>query len=173
MPPCDERCGQPITVTINGIVVLPVRDEPLFEKLLELVEWLDTVELLRERLDGANESEESSLEEVERGSRKGMEFRVEIDPAAEADIEEVFDWIAQHSLERAEVWQSGLFKAIEGLKRLPRRCSRAPEREAYGGEVRQLLYGKRAAYRVLFNVRGETVRVVAVLHTSRGSSESL
>ena len=56
--------GEPITLTINGKITLPVRDAASFDKLLDLVEWLDTVEILRERLDNADERKCLSLEEV-------------------------------------------------------------------------------------------------------------
>ena len=46
-----SKSSQPITVTINGTITLPVRDEPSLTRLLDLVEWLDTVEVLRIRLD--------------------------------------------------------------------------------------------------------------------------
>ena len=37
-------------------------------------------------------------------------------------------------------------------------CPRAPESDAFDCEVRQLLYGKRQhAYRILFDISGETV----------------
>src|SRR3954452_15976239 len=98
-----------------------------------------------------------------------MVFRIEIDPAAAADIEEIHDWFVDRSPEWAERWRRGLFKAIQTLKKLPRRCPRVPERESYGGEVRQLLYGKRSSvYRVVFSIEGDLVRILAVIHGARG-----
>jgi plasmid stabilization system protein ParE len=42
----------------------------------------------------------------------------------------------------------------------------APENEWYeGGELRELLYGKRqGVYRILFEVRGDTVYILRVRH---------
>jgi hypothetical protein len=59
-----SESDQPISLTINGKITLPVRDQASLEKLLDLVEWLDTVELLRERLDDVSGGEVCSLEEV-------------------------------------------------------------------------------------------------------------
>ena len=101
---------------------------------------------------------------------RNMVFRIELDPEAVTDAEEIRDWIAELSPDRAARWFEGLLKAIETLKTFPRRCPRAPERESYGGEVRQFLYGKRpSVYRVLFRIQGDEVRVVAVLHGARGT----
>jgi hypothetical protein len=60
-----KETGQPITLTISGGITLPVRDEASFERLLTLVEWLDTVGLLRERLENAGKRPGLSLEELE------------------------------------------------------------------------------------------------------------
>lgn len=56
--------GEPLTLTINGKITLPVRDPDSFDKLLDLVEWLDEVEILRTRLEDADSRECLSVEEV-------------------------------------------------------------------------------------------------------------
>ena len=97
-----------------------------------------------------------------------MAFRIEIDPLAAADIEEIRDWIAERSPARATVWQDRLLEAIATMASFPRRCPRALERDDYPGEVRKLLYGRRSQFRVLFGIEGEVVRVLAVLNSAGG-----
>ena len=58
--------------------------------------------------------------------------------------------------------------AIATLQEKPQRCSFAIEHEIFPEEVRQLLYGKsRNLYRVLFAIRGITVSVLYVRHSSQ------
>lgn len=98
-----------------------------------------------------------------------MVYRVEVTRKAFSDAETVYLWIAeQSSLEAAAQWYNGLFNAIATLDTFPTRCSLAPESKDLGREIRQLLYGKRhAVYRVLFEIRGETVFVLRVWHGAR------
>jgi plasmid stabilization system protein ParE len=75
-----------------------------------------------------------------------MEYRFEFDPRALDDAEEARDWIAESSLERAAKWYQGLFETIETLKTFPTRCPLAPGSDAYGEDVRQLLYETTAVW---------------------------
>ena len=69
-----------------------------------------------------------------------MNYEVIIMPAAEAELEQAYLWLAQ----------------------------RAPERDAFDHDIRQLLYGKHQhAYRILFDVVGQTVRVLHIRHGAR------
>jgi|SRR5271166_4499497 len=59
---------------------------------------------------------------------------------------------------------------IETLKSNPNRCPVDPDSDAFGEEVRALLYGKRhGKHRILFAIRGQTVHVLAVRHSARQS----
>lgn len=101
-----------------------------------------------------------------------MEYRFEIDDRAIADANFYFDRIAEHSPGRAERWYRGLFARIDTLKKFPLRCPRAPESEKFGEEVRELLYGKRSAtYRVLFVIRGDVIKILAIWRGTRGPTE--
>ena len=90
-----------------------------------------------------------------------MAYRFEIAPQAMADAEAAYNWIARDSSSRADRWYRGLFDRIATLPTYPRRCPLAPESEAFGEEVRQLLYRRRrSVYRILFTVhRGSYSRV--------------
>ncbi len=57
-----------------------------------------------------------------------MGFRIELAPRALLQIEEIHDWFAERSPERADEWQAGLFRAIDTLRSFPRRCPAHPAR---------------------------------------------
>ena len=100
-----------------------------------------------------------------------MEYRVDISPEALAQAIEARDWIADSSPDRAAKWLDKLLESIESLKTFPLRCPSAPDRDAYGEDVRVLLYGKRRGiYRVLFTVQDDLIVVVAIRHGARGTS---
>jgi plasmid stabilization system protein ParE len=101
-----------------------------------------------------------------------MTYTVLIQPRAERDIEEAYRWRREQAPAAANRWLTGLRQKIATLATDPARCSLADESDAFGEEVRQLLYGKRrGVYRVLFVIREDTVRVLAVRHSARGPLE--
>jgi plasmid stabilization system protein ParE len=90
-----------------------------------------------------------------------MNFRVIIEPSAEADIESAYDWIAETAPMNAARWFNRIQRAIASLDTMPERYSTAPESAAFGYEIRQLIYGN---YRVLFIIRENTVHVLHLRH---------
>jgi hypothetical protein len=67
-------------------------------------------------------------------------------------------------------WLRSIRARIDTLETSPDRCPIDPDSEAYGEEVRVLLFGKRGGkYRVLFAIRGDAVRVLTVRHSARRS----
>ncbi len=97
-----------------------------------------------------------------------MTFQVEITPIAEAQIEQAYRWYRERNPDFADLWFRGLMNAIATLQEKPQRCSLAIEHEIFPEEVRQLLYGKsKNSYRVLFTIRGTTVSVLYVRHSSQ------
>jgi plasmid stabilization system protein ParE len=98
-----------------------------------------------------------------------MDYRIRLTLRAVADAEDAHGWMAEHlSPLQAARWYVGLFDAIESLRSFPHRCPLAPEADAYGEPIRQLLYGKRRnAYRILYVVRGEVVQILRVWHSAR------
>ncbi len=95
-----------------------------------------------------------------------MSFSVEITRRALAEIDQALAWRSKRSVAAAARWHGRLLQAIESLQENPGRCSLAPEDEWYqGGELRQLLYGKRRdLYRVLFEIKGDTVFILRLRH---------
>lgn len=100
-----------------------------------------------------------------------MKYRLVFQRRALSDLEQQFNYVAQHSPETATRWFSQFVKALESLKTFPERYSRAPESDVYGVEIRQLLYGKRGGMRrALFKIDGDTVRILCIRHASRGNA---
>ena len=91
-------------------------------------------------------------------------FRVEITPSAEADIAEIWDYIAQDSPGNAETFILALEEQIAALEQFPERCSRIPENEILGTSYRHLLHG---AYRTIFRITGPRVIILRVFHGAR------
>ena len=98
-----------------------------------------------------------------------MPHTVRITRRALQEIEQALKWLAERSPRAAARWHSRLLKAIHSLEFNPERFSLAPENDWYsGGELRQLLYGKRRGiFRILFEVRGETVYILRVRHSDQ------
>jgi plasmid stabilization system protein ParE len=70
-------------------------------------------------------------------------YRLRVTARAVSNADEAYAWIAgQLSLAQAERWYQGLFKHMETLTRQPTRCPRAPERDRFPDELRELVHGK-------------------------------
>jgi len=94
-----------------------------------------------------------------------MRYRVIIEAPAGQDIDEAYERLRKRVPTHAVRWYNALEKAVLGLSMHPQRCPVAPESDELGREVRQLLHGKRSGrYRVLFEIRGNTVHVLHVRH---------
>ena len=93
-----------------------------------------------------------------------MAFTVEIAPAALEDIDAIVDYIHRDSPKAASRWRASLFAQLSLLQEMPRACPIAAENTRVDFELRHLIYGN---YRLLFGIRGQTVRVVAVRHAAR------
>ena len=97
-----------------------------------------------------------------------MQFSVHITDKALAEIDEALGWYAERSMNSAVRWHVNLKEAIRSLEENPDRCPLAPEAEWCGGEIRQMLYGKkRGMYRVLFEIHGDHVFILRVRHSAR------
>lgn len=94
-----------------------------------------------------------------------MSFKVVIQPNAAEEIEATYRYLASQVPETAARWFNGLEEAIYSLEKHPGRCALAPENDAVGREIRQLLYGRRnRKYRVLFTLQGSEVHVLHFRH---------
>jgi plasmid stabilization system protein ParE len=97
-------------------------------------------------------------------------FSVEITPSAEADIAEIWDYIAQDSPANADAFVQALEGQIASLEKFPERCSRIPENEILGTSYRHLIHG---SYRTIFRIVGSRVVILRVIHGGRLLDTSL
>lgn len=93
-----------------------------------------------------------------------VKYNVEITPAAERDVEEIWIYIAGDSPENATAFILQLEEQIGTLEKLPERCPLIPENEQLGTAYRHLLYG---AYRTIFRIAGKTVYILRIIHGTR------
>ncbi len=91
-------------------------------------------------------------------------YRVEITPAGEADIQEIFDFIARDDPFAAIGWVEEVERQISTLEQFSLRCPMIPEAGDLGKEHRHLVYGN---YRTLFKVEETSVIILRVIHGSR------
>jgi plasmid stabilization system protein ParE len=104
-------------------------------------------------------------------------YEVRLTEPAEMEVDAVYlGWI-QSGLQVAEQRYAGLLRALDSLSQFPGRFAFAPESEALGGGVRQMLYGKgRYIYRVLYRViepAGQEPGIVRVLHVRHASQRPI
>lgn len=103
-----------------------------------------------------------------------MTSRINISPTAIRDIEQIFLWYKNYSVERAHRWVRGCYEIMLKLENFPNRCPLARESQYLNLPIRQLLYQKQ--YRILFTVKetGETsvVQIHRVLRASQASLET-
>jgi plasmid stabilization system protein ParE len=97
-------------------------------------------------------------------------FRVEITPFAEADIAEIWDYIAQDSPANAKTFVLALEEQIASLEKFPKRCARIPENELLGTSYHHLIHG---SYRTIFRISASRVIILRVIHSSRLLDTSL
>ena len=101
-----------------------------------------------------------------------MSFQVEITPLAESDMDEAYLWWAQNrSPEQAGRWYREILRVLDTISEMPERFSLCDEPELKEEELRQMLFGLGGSttHRIVFEVVGQTVRVLRVRHTGRTS----
>lgn len=79
-----------------------------------------------------------------------MAYRIEISPTAIADVEGIFLWMKDYSIDQAHQWVRGCYEIMLTLENFPNRCPLAIESQYLNRPVRQLLHKKQ--YRILFTV---------------------
>jgi plasmid stabilization system protein ParE len=101
-----------------------------------------------------------------------MLYRVIITDPADGNFHDHFQWIREHSPQGAEAWRSRIIKAIKSLETSPERHALARESVAFPVVIRCLLSGKnRSAFRILYQIKGDEVRVLAIRRPSQDLME--
>lgn len=99
-----------------------------------------------------------------------MAYSLVVTPQAQADINEAFAFLSEHSPEAARRWYEAVRDAVLTLDEMPARCPAAPEAARLGVPLRQLLHGKHPSiYRVVFRIAEDAgeVHVLSVRHGAR------
>lgn len=91
-------------------------------------------------------------------------FKVDITETAEADLADIWEYIAQDKPDAATAFVLRLEEQISTLERFPERSPLVPENELLGTAYRHLLYGN---YRTIFKIVGSRVIILRVLHGAR------
>jgi toxin ParE1/3/4 len=89
---------------------------------------------------------------------------VDITAAAEADVAEIWEYIAQDKPDAATAFVLRLEEQINTLERFPERCQLVRENELLGTAYRHLVYGN---YRTIFKIIESRVIIMRVLHGAR------
>jgi plasmid stabilization system protein ParE len=103
-----------------------------------------------------------------------MSYLVVIANRAAREIEDQYNWLADRSRAAGNRWRDSLLEAIESLNQDPERCPLAREAEWHEGLLELLHVKRRHGHRILFEIRGKTVVVLRVRHSSQdflGSAE--
>jgi toxin ParE1/3/4 len=91
-------------------------------------------------------------------------YNVDITAAAEADVNEIWEHIAQDNPDAATAFVLRLEEQIGTLERFPERCQLIRENELLGTGYRHLVYGN---YRTIFKIIESRVIILRVLHGAR------
>src|SRR4051812_24668627 len=98
-----------------------------------------------------------------------MSFRVVVTAAAKANLRSAYLWAAQRAPATAARWLRRFEAELEKLSTFPERFALAPENDFVDAEIRQMIFGRRqGAYRALFTIQGDEVRV---LHIRRAAQD--
>ena len=95
-----------------------------------------------------------------------MRYRLVVTPTAEANLDEIFRFIALDNPAGARKFVAGLRAKIKTLARMPSRCPFAPEDGLDGLEMRYLIHGN---YRILSTVDPGQVTILQMRHAARRS----
>ena len=99
-----------------------------------------------------------------------MTFRIELSREAKRDLWGYYQFASQHSVSDAIRWMERFEAAISTLGERPERCSLSRESRRMKVELRDFLFGKRpSVYRVVFLFDRDTVRVLRICRSQRGT----
>ncbi len=93
-----------------------------------------------------------------------MKYKVRILAKAQSDVEACHQYLAKRSPQGAAAWFDSFAAGRDELARRADTLALAPEAEAAGYDVRQLLFKTRRGrpYRILFLIVGDEVRILRV-----------
>lgn len=96
-----------------------------------------------------------------------MTYRVELSARARHELQSIVDYLAQRSKRAADRWHRGIVLAVRSLAKQPQRFALAMESDAFPFQIRQLLYGRKRNYRVVYTIQGNVVVVLTIRHAAQ------
>lgn len=101
-----------------------------------------------------------------------MLHRVIITDPADENFRDHFLWIRERSPQGTEAWRTRIINAIKSLEIAPERHALTRESAAFPVEIRRLLTGKNhSAFRILYQIKGDQVQVLAIRRPSQDLME--
>ena len=91
-------------------------------------------------------------------------YQVEITPAAEKDIHQIWRYIAQDTPQAAYRFITELEKQFTTLASFPERCADIPENELLKTHYKHLIYKQ---YRTIFRIDGKLVYILRIIHGAK------
>ena len=97
-----------------------------------------------------------------------MEFRVDVTPRAQQDLDRIYDWVVSSAPIAGQRWFERFENSILRLSNFPKRCPVETKLSSRRQTIRKLVFGTtRHKYRVYFTIRAEVVMVLHIRHGSR------
>jgi len=97
-----------------------------------------------------------------------MTYEVRLLRRAKKDLDESYNWAANHASRTAALWLIRFERAISTLESHPQRCAIALESKILKREFRELHFGRRPnVFRVVFTIEGSLVRIFRIRRASR------
>lgn len=93
-----------------------------------------------------------------------MRYKVNISSNAQKDLEHIFYYIAEDSMNNARNFILELEKKINSLDSMPERFALIPENIFFGTNYRQITHKK---YRVIYKISGNSVFIMRVVHGAK------
>lgn len=91
-------------------------------------------------------------------------FKVSIVKSAQDDLEKIFFYIAEDSIQNAKKFITELEKKIYSLEKMPKRFAYISENIFFGTNYRHITHKK---YRVIYKIDNNEVYVLRVFHGSK------
>ena len=97
-----------------------------------------------------------------------VKYQVVVQRLASDDPGAAYAWVSRYAPETAGRWLDRFEESLLTLERHPQRCALARENRRSRRELREFHFGKRPyAFRVLFTIDGDAVRVLRILRAQR------
>jgi len=91
-------------------------------------------------------------------------YQVNLSQQSQNDLEQIFYYIADDSIDNASNFIFQLEKEVYSLESFPDRHPLIPENEFFGTDYRHLIYKK---YRIVYRIAGRSVFILRIFHGAK------